>query len=183
MKMNNIYDDAIVCGRFQPFHNDHLEYILSALVRCRFLWIGISKPWRNLDSESTSHRETSDANPFNFIERLQMIRSSLIECGVSPGCFCVIPFDFEDSQAFAQSAPQSSVVFITITDDWSNDKSAKLESRGKAVEVLYEKIEPKITGSKVRELLGNGDVAWRSMVPPAVVRFIEKRSDHAPDLF
>lgn len=181
--MNTLYDDAIVCGRFQPFHNDHLEYILSAMTRCRFLWIGIAKPWQNINSESHCHREGNDANPFNFIERLQMIRNSLIECGVSPSCFCIIPFDFEERGAFAQSNPPSEIVFMTKTDAWSDAKFTKLESCGKIVEILYEKLEPDITGTRIRELLASGDLSWKILVPPAVVRIIDKLNDHAPDFF
>jgi len=30
-------------GRFQPFHNGHLEYVLAAQKQSDFLWIGITK--------------------------------------------------------------------------------------------------------------------------------------------
>jgi nicotinamide mononucleotide adenylyltransferase len=33
---------GVVHGRFQPFHNGHLEYVLSAKQKCDFLYVGIA---------------------------------------------------------------------------------------------------------------------------------------------
>ncbi len=37
------FAEGCVHGRFQPFHNGHLEYVLAAQSRCAFLWVGITK--------------------------------------------------------------------------------------------------------------------------------------------
>ena len=37
-----------VCGRFQIFHNDHLQYVLAAKERCRRLIVGITSPDRSV---------------------------------------------------------------------------------------------------------------------------------------
>lgn len=173
-----MYNNAIACGRFQPFHNDHLEYLLSALNQSKFLWIGITKPFANFDEENESHRQKASSNPFNFIDRLQMVRNSLLECGVPAECFCIIPFDFENP-LIKQSMPPSDLVLVTITDNWSNEKIEKLKNLGKKVEVLFEKMNPEITGTIVREMIVEKDEDWRKLVPPAVVRYIDRMYDHA----
>lgn len=35
---------GMIHGRFQPFHNGHLEYALAALSRCSHLIVGITNP-------------------------------------------------------------------------------------------------------------------------------------------
>ncbi len=57
-----------VHGRFQPFHNEHLEYVLAAQRLCDYLWVGITK----YDITSTDsnllgrHRERPESNPLTF---------------------------------------------------------------------------------------------------------------------
>jgi len=38
-----MFKTGSIHGRFQPFHNEHLDYVLRALDRCDFLWIGITQ--------------------------------------------------------------------------------------------------------------------------------------------
>jgi nicotinamide mononucleotide adenylyltransferase len=168
---------AIVCGRFQPFHNEHLKYILAAYGRARFLWIGITKPWQTIHHEALSHRETADANPYNYITRLRMVSQSLIECGISGDDFRIIPFDFEDPHKLSQCDPPCKDVFVTITDAWSQEKISKLENCGKTVSSLYENLNPEITGTNVRSLRESGSEAWKRLVPPAVVKILESRDE------
>jgi hypothetical protein len=101
-----------------------------------------------------------------------MIRNSLAECGVPSDTYCIIPFDFEDSQLLRESDPGCDVVLMTRTDGWSHEKQRKIESLGKEVEVLYEELNPAITGSLIRTKMREGDESWNLMVPPAVTRVI-----------
>lgn len=169
--MNNC---ALACGRFQPFHNDHLEYVLTALASTRFLWIGITKPFRELNNLSESHREIASSNPYNFVERYQMIRNSLIECGISLERFAIIPLDFENPVNFRESCPKDVPVYITVTEQWSLEKKRKFEQLGLQVEILFEKMNPKITGTRIRQLIETGDTSWEKFVPPAVRVYIER---------
>ena len=34
----------MIHGRFQPFHNGHLDYLRGALARCDELFVGITNP-------------------------------------------------------------------------------------------------------------------------------------------
>jgi hypothetical protein len=88
MELSRFYRvaEASAHGRFQPFHNEHLEYVLAAQSLCDFLWIGITK----YDVTSTdlnplgAVRERPENNPLTFFERAHVIRESLIDAGV-PG--------------------------------------------------------------------------------------------------
>src|SRR6266566_3359337 len=79
-------------GRFQPFHNGHLEYVLAAQKQCSFLWIGITK----FDIEELSPlgrtREKPENNPLTYHQRLTMITEALVENGVGRAEFAFIPF-------------------------------------------------------------------------------------------
>ena len=35
---------GVVHSRFQPFHIRHLDYVLTAIDKCDFLYIGIANP-------------------------------------------------------------------------------------------------------------------------------------------
>lgn len=167
-------DAALACGRFQPFHNEHLRYILAALGRSNFLWIGITKPWRKILQDSPSHREMNSANPFDFITRVRMIRQALLECGVDSRKFQIIPFDFESTEKINDCDPPCKEVLVTITDEWSQVKLQKLKDIGKIVEILYENSYPKITGTAIRESILKADDIWRELVPPAVETIVEE---------
>jgi cytidyltransferase-like protein len=51
-------------GRFQPFHNGHLEYVRAAKERCDFLWIGITK--YDIDEAALSPLGTERERPENI---------------------------------------------------------------------------------------------------------------------
>src|SRR5260221_14629179 len=75
---------ASVHGRFQPFHNEHLEYVLAAKAKCDFLWIGITK-YDTTPSEFTPlgrPRERPENNPLTYFERISIVSESLIEAGL-----------------------------------------------------------------------------------------------------
>ncbi|MEM2966110.1 MAG: adenylyltransferase/cytidyltransferase family protein, partial [Candidatus Nitrosocaldaceae archaeon] len=59
---------GLFIGRFQPFHNGHLEAIRFALKQVEILWIVIGSAQR-------SHEQR---NPFTAGERLSMIRDTLL---------------------------------------------------------------------------------------------------------
>ena len=35
---------GVVCGRFQIFHNEHLQYVMAAKEQCEHLIVGIASP-------------------------------------------------------------------------------------------------------------------------------------------
>ena len=68
-------------GRFQPFHNGHLNYTRAALEQCEFLYVGITQVERDAmkEFEAAPHRSQIEFNPFSFFERKRLIEAGLTE--------------------------------------------------------------------------------------------------------
>jgi nicotinamide mononucleotide adenylyltransferase len=165
---------ASVHGRFQPFHNEHLEYVLAAKKRCRFLWIGITKP-DVTPAESNllgAHRELPENNPLTFFERTSMIRETLVEADVSTTEFSFVPFPIETPAHLPNYLPCSVPCFTTICEEWNRRKIRVLTDLGYNVEVLWEKSSKMITGSQIRQSIVDGRPDWLSMVPQAVAQAV-----------
>ena len=128
---------ASVHGRFQPFHNGHLEYVLAAKERSAFLWIGITKFDIDL-SELTplgSEREKPESNPLTYFERITIISRALQDSGVRSSEVRHIPFRIETPVELSQYLPTSVPCFTTIYDDWNRRKVRVLREAGYDVEV------------------------------------------------
>jgi cytidyltransferase-like protein len=84
----------MIHGRFQPFHNGHLEYMRGAADRSDELWIGITNPdpARILPEESDPVRHLPESNPFTYDERLLMVKAAAGDLGLEPASVHVIPF-------------------------------------------------------------------------------------------
>lgn len=140
--------EASAHGRFQPFHNDHLEYVLAAQSQCDFLWIGITK----YDVTSTdlnplgAVRERPENNPLTFFERVRMIREALIEAGVAAGSFGFVPFPIETPQRLHSFIGTSVPCYTTICEQWNRDKIDVLKAQGYEIRVLWERQIKKING-------------------------------------
>lgn len=67
--MQNKYDFAVFIGRFQPFHNGHLQVVREGLAAADKLIVLIGSAWQ----------ARNPRNPWNHFEREQMIRACLSE--------------------------------------------------------------------------------------------------------
>ena len=65
----------MIHGRFQPFHNGHLEYLRGAAACSDDVFVGITNPDpRRIREESSDPlRHLPESNPFTYAERLLMI--------------------------------------------------------------------------------------------------------------
>ncbi len=168
-------------GRFQPFHNEHLEYAIGALNRCDFLWIGISiYDISSLSTtEQTSYRSTPEANPFTYTERVIMIRNSLLELGYNHDKFEFTPFPIDNPENLSSFLSKNVICFTTLREKWNFEKMEKLIFNGYKVEVLKEDYsQKKISGDKIREMITCSDVAWREMVPKTVSEYIDQLTEN-----
>lgn len=167
-----------VQGRFQGLHIGHMEFLLEAKKRCRFLIIGVTN--YDIHSEYISdtaemNRFRSQANPFTFFERMMMIEHSMAEAGVPREEFIIVPFPIEKPQNIPNFVPDETVFFQTIYDEWGRKKVETLKKMGYQVQVMWERTdaERQASGTQVRQLMQqNGD--WKSLMPPAAARYVSE---------
>lgn len=167
---------GIALGRFQPFHLKHLEYLLAAKARCPQLVVGITNPDTSLRVESFNdpHRSLPENNPFTYFERSSMVRDSLVDAGVERGEFHIVPAPL-GTQTLGEylPSPKEAMAYVTVYDDWGDERILLLERFGYAVEVIWRRTpkEKEITGTDVRRRI-LADEDWQSLVPSAVVPWV-----------
>lgn len=162
-----MYQEAYVCGRFQPPHNDHVEYILRAKEKCKFLWIGIVKPniRVTLLCREAHHRSLALSNPLTFFERIEIINNILLSKGISRYEFSCTPFPLDEPDILPDFMPTNIPCLTTICEDWNRSKIDTLKNCGYTVEVLFERKKKNIEGSRIRDAILRGSLAWESDVP------------------
>ena len=168
---------GMVHGRFQPFHIEQLQYILSGLAKCDFLTIGITNPDpTEFKFESRSnHRHLSDANPFSFYQRAHMINESLIDIKIDLNRITITPFHLFDSTKWKYYLPsvKSTVQFVRIFSPWEQKKVKLFEDYGFKVVIIDQGIKKNIEATEVRRRMKNGE-DWKALVPNGTARVIEK---------
>lgn len=170
----------MVHGRFQPFHNGHLEYLRAARALCENLVVGITNPDPStiLEDPASSHRHLPESNPYTYFERLLMIREVLSDEGVPPEQAVMIPFPVNSPERWRYYLPRHVVHYLRVFSDWEQAKVDRLREYGYAVEVLHPGIEKAVEASEVRRRMAAGE-DWRALVPPAVARVIETLQEAA----
>jgi cytidyltransferase-like protein len=155
-----------VHGRFQPFHNGHLEYVLRARQRCERLVVGITAadPVAVRKEDASPHRHEPASNPFTYFERLQMIQDTLLAQGLSPRHFAIVPFPIQDPGLISRYVPEGTTHFVRVYSCWEGEKVRRLRDEGLPVEVLDPGGEKKVSGSEVRHLVRE-DLPWEHLVP------------------
>ena len=69
---------GMIHGRFQPFHNGHLDYLKGAAARCDEIFVGITNPDPERIKPETSDplRHLPESNPYTYVERLLMVKAA-----------------------------------------------------------------------------------------------------------
>jgi nicotinamide mononucleotide adenylyltransferase len=168
--------EGSVHGRFQPFHNEHLDYVLRAQKLCDYLWVGITKyDITSTDSNPLGRlRERPQNNPLTFFERVAIIRQALVEAGVDRREFGFVPFPIETPHRLPDFMPTSIRCYTTICEPWNREKIEVLRAIGYDVSVLYERTEKVISGGAIRSDIAAGGNSWKLMVPPATIEAVER---------
>ena len=167
---------AAICGRFQIFHNNHLEYLKLAAEKSEHLIIGITNHNPGQDKakcHEDPERTVTFNNPLTYYERYKMIKYVLEEQGYPPSFYDIVPFPIEEPIYLHNYIPLEALHFITIYDDWGRKKENTLREAGYETEVLkigtlYDKI---MSGTMIRQLIREGK-EWNHLVSPSVYRFI-----------
>lgn len=170
--------EGCVHGRFQPFHKEHLEYVITAKLLCDFLWIGITQyDLEDLAAGSAEeHRSQRSANPLTYLERVQCISASLQEVGVPVEEYGFTPFPIDEPLKLTQFVSTKVLCFTTICEPWNRVKIKRLQGMGYEVNVLWERSVKRYSGTEIRQLIADGSDAWHEMVPPGVVKVIQDLS-------
>lgn len=174
--INNYPSLSLTCihGRFQPFHFGHLAYTLSAYSVSDMLYIGITNPDPTvtaLDKTST-HRHLTEANPFPYFARMEMILGTLTEIGVEMNKIRVIPYPINCPELLKYYVPNSSKHIITLYDEWSERKIQLLKDQGFSTLGLKGSLPKLTSGTKIRELLKAGQ-SISQLVSPFVASYIQ----------
>jgi len=166
---------AVIHGRFQPLHLGHLEYLLAGADRCDLLVVGITSPdpSQTVEEATDPNRGRPESNPWTYYERQVMVERALIEAGVARERLRIVPFPHGHPERLRYYAPTDAVYLLTIYDEWGQTKVDRFRSLGLRTEVMWQRTEKPISGSRVRrEITQQGD--WQHLVPPAVAMTIKE---------
>ena len=163
----------MIHGRFQPFHNGHLEYLAGARERSEEVFVGITNPdpARILPEESDPLRHLPESNPWSYAERLLMVKAAAADLGLDLTRLHVIPFPVNEPELWPAYVPDGVTQYIRLFSDWGGTKLERMREAGYDVVVLDEGAEKEISGADVREVL-RSDGDWESLVPAGVARVI-----------
>jgi cytidyltransferase-like protein len=159
----------MIHGRFQPFHNGHLEYMRGAADRSDELWIGITNPdpARILPEESDPVRHLPESNPFTYDERLLMVKAAAGDLGLEPASVHVIPFPVNEPDLWSAYVPEGITQYLRLFSAWGGEKHDRLLAAGYEVVILDQGAEKELSGAEVRAAIRSGD-HWEELVPPGV---------------
>jgi len=171
------YELGVIHGRFQILHNDHIKYLLAGKQLCNHLVVGITNPDPSLtkDSEVNPHRSIPIANPLTYYERYVMIQAVLLEQNLKFSEFSIVPFPINVPELIKYYVPIDAVFFLTIYDDWGQQKKQILESLGLKIHVLWEiTLENKgLSSSDIREAMIQGK-PWEHFLPIKVIKLMKE---------
>ena len=165
----------MIHGRFQPFHNGHLEYLRGAAERSDDIFVGITNPdpRRVVPEESDPLRHLPQSNPFTYVERLLMVEAAARDLSLEAGRVHVIPFPVNEPELWPAYVPEGVTQYLRLFSEWGGTKLERLRAAGYDVVVLDRGSEKEISGADVRAAMRSGG-DWRSLVPPGVARVIEE---------
>jgi nicotinamide-nucleotide adenylyltransferase len=166
---------GMVHGRFQPFHNGHLQYTLKALACCDHLIIGITNPDPSVIVEEATdpERHHPSANIFTFFERQRMIRAALAEARVDLTRVSLVPFPIHHPERWPFYCPAGTTQFVRLFSAWGKEKAKRFQETGWKVEVLDQGVAKQVSGSEVRRRLCEGQ-GWEELVPGAVAVMLKE---------
>jgi cytidyltransferase-like protein len=161
---------GMIHGRFQPFHNGHLEYLRGAAARSDEVFVGITNPdpTRIKEEPSDPLRHLPESNPFTYVERLLMVQAVAEDEAMRVH---VIPFPVNEPDLWPAYVPPGVTQFLRLFSEWGGTKLDRMREAGYDVVILDEGIEKEISGAEVRAAIRAGG-EWEALVPPGVARVI-----------
>jgi nicotinamide-nucleotide adenylyltransferase len=164
---------GMVHGRFQPFHNGHLEYLRGAYERSDEVFVGITNPdpTRIKPEASDPLRHLPESNPWSYAERLLMVKAAARGAGLDLARIHVIPFPVNEPELWPAYVPDGVTQYIRLFSEWGGTKVDRFREAGYEVVVLDQGAEKAVSGADVRSALREeGD--WEALVPAGVAQVI-----------
>ena len=167
---------GLLCGRFQPFHYGHFDFISGVFEYVDHLIIGITNPDINSFNytESDLQRSRPESNIFTYKERKEMVDAVVKNHFPPSKTHEVIKFNLNDIQPIIDKLPENLLFFHTIYDSWGEEKRKLFESTGTTVKVLWRRKDKITTATNVRYHLTERDRDWERFVPRPVVKIIQR---------
>jgi cytidyltransferase-like protein len=163
----------MIHGRFQPFHNGHLEYLKGAAARSDELFVGITNPdpRRIRPEDSDPLRHLPESNPYSYVERLLMVKAAALDAELELDRVHVIPFPVNEPELWPAYVPAGVTQYLRLFSEWGGTKLERMREAGYDVVVLDKGVDKEISGVDVRSALRSGG-DWEALVPPGVARVI-----------
>jgi nicotinamide-nucleotide adenylyltransferase len=160
----------MIHGRFQPFHNGHLEYLRGAAAQSDEVFVGITNPdpSRSKEEPSDPLRHLPESNPFSYVERLLMVKAVAEDEGIRVH---VIPFPVNEPELWAAYVPAGVTQFLRLFSEWGGTKLDRMREAGYEIVILDEGVDKEISGADVRAAIREGG-DWEALVPSGVSRVI-----------
>src|SRR5215208_4141748 len=145
----------MIHGRFQPFHNGHLEYLRGAAARSDVVFVGITNPdpARIKEEPSDPLRHLPESNPFSYVERLLMVTAVAEDEGIRAH---VITFPVNEPELWAAYVPQGAAQYLRLFSDWGGTKLERMRDAGYEVVILDEGASKELSGAEVRAAMREG---------------------------
>lgn len=162
MSYGHGYDNySLMIGRFQPFHEGHLEVVRKCAQESDNLTIGIG-------SAQYSH---SCSNPFTAGERYLMIRNTLDAEGIEN--YCIVPI--EDLNRFSVWVAHVASMSPPFTYVYTNNQFTRrlFEEAGYDTRDSPMYNRDLYSGTEVRRRMIAGE-DWKGLLPDPVVEVIEE---------
>ena len=168
---------GVVFGRFQPFHNGHLQHVLIPFDECDFVYIGITNPDSRLIGfeESDQNRSMKSSNPFSYFHRKEMIKKTLLDQKIALDRFEIIPFPINFPDLILNYSPKHAMYYVSyLTNDDSNEWNLKKQQILTNLSLRTKLIEnQRITSaSEVRKRMRDGN-NWEELFQIYQVQFFD----------
>lgn len=154
---------AVFVGRFQPFHNGHLEVLKDILAKVDEVIVVVG-------SSQYSHKLD---NPFTAGERITMIRRALENEGIKPTRYWVVPVpDVHVHMIWVAQVVGYTPKFDIVYTNEPLTRRLFIEAGFKVEPVSFYKRKI-YSATEIRRRILNGE-NWEELVPHSVVEFIKE---------
>jgi len=152
---------GLYLGRFQPFHNGHLEVIKNSLKEVDELIIVIG----------VAPEMQTEENPFSSDEVRRMLESVLKQEGLLEKCKVYEIKDIPDDDEYVEHVKKITGDFDIVYVCTNKLNERLFSEKGYEVKLCERFFD--IEATKIRENIKNDD-EWRSLVPEVIEKIIDE---------